>query len=141
MPPKFTVFRIAEDYPADGRPSYGLQPVYYYLSREQAILGNEVHVIALRRGLQRSIEYYDSVTVHRIGKPFNLTALKKLRSLSRASERPIIHTHSTSGLLFGPMNQFLGIPLVSHVHGSTISRHMPIKLSLEGTQLDYSISK
>ena len=31
------ICRLAWDFPENGKPTYGLQPVFYYLSREQAV--------------------------------------------------------------------------------------------------------
>ena len=50
---------MVSDYPVGGKPSYGLQPVFYYLSREQARRGHDVHVIARRHTNQPAEEVYE----------------------------------------------------------------------------------
>ncbi len=71
------VVRIVADYAVGGKASYGLQPVYYNLSRVQALNGHEVHVIARRRSNEPAAEMNEGVTVHRVGNPFTLNALTK----------------------------------------------------------------
>ena len=137
----YTIFRLAEDYPQNGKPSYGLQPVFYYLSREQAKLGNDVHVISRRKAGAISFEQIEGVSVHRVNEPFSYNALQFIRREKGNYRNSIIHTHSTSGAILGFTRSILDVPMVSQVHGSSISRHMPVKLDLDGTNLTYSASK
>ena len=124
------MYRIAADYPVGGKPTYGLQPNFYYLSHEQAKLGNTVRVIARRHGQQPSLEHDEEVEIHRVDNPFNISAYRMLRDL--ASKDPqgssLIHTHSTSGLSFGGVKRTLGLPLFAHVHGASRSSRMPQRL-------------
>ncbi|MGH9920191.1 MAG: glycosyltransferase, partial [Nitrososphaerales archaeon] len=75
------ICRIVPDYPVAGNANYGLQPVFYYLSREQVRRGHEVHVIARRNKAQPAYEVYDGVVVHRVDGSFTLNALRLLRGL------------------------------------------------------------
>ena len=50
------VVRIVPEYAGGAKASYGLQPVYYNLSKVQAVNGHEVHVITRRRSAQPGLE-------------------------------------------------------------------------------------
>ncbi|MDA4123007.1 MAG: glycosyltransferase family 4 protein [Thaumarchaeota archaeon] len=133
------VIRLTRDYPENGKPSFGLQPVFYYLSKEQARLGHEVIVISKRLGSQPRLEVLDGVTVHRVEDPFNVTALRLLRNLTTSSKkRSVIHAHATAGLFLVPFRKVFPIPMVSHVHGTSRSHYMPVKLSFGDLVYDYS---
>lgn len=135
------VIRIAEDYPAFGKPQYGLQPVFYYLSKEQARLGHEVHVIARRSSNDGDVENYDNVYVHRVGKPFSMKSVSKVVGLTSSGREHIIHTHATSGLSLGILRPAIRCPIVSHIHGSTISKHMPVKLRFVEINEQFSLRR
>ncbi len=135
---KIAVCRIAKDYPVGGDPSYGLQPVYYYLSKEQAKLGHDVHVVTNRKTGQPKSENYGRVTIHRVDSPFDLNAYQIARSVIYGHRDTILHTHATAGFFTVPMKGALGVPVVSHVHGTTRSHHMPVRLLFGDVVHDYS---
>ena len=91
------VVRIVPEYAGGAKASYGLQPVYYNLSKVQAASGHEVHVVARRRLNEPTVEVSDGVTIHRVGNPFTLNALTKVRELTRDRSPAVIHTHSSTG--------------------------------------------
>ena len=127
------------DYAVGGKASYGLQPVYYNLSRVQAKNGHEVHVVARRRGNEPSTESNEGVTVHRVGNPFTLSALAKVRELTlRNGMASVIHTHSTSGVFLAATKRTIKAPVVSHIHGTTYSAATPITLSFGDIKSGYS---
>ena len=141
MTEHYTIFRVAADYPVGGKPSYGLQPNMYYLSKEQAKLGNDVRVIARLHDSQPRSERDGDVEVVRLESPFNLNAYRMLRSsLGETRHRALIHTHSTSGLFLSAIKRPMGLPLFAHVHGSSRSAHMPVKMPIPLGE-DYSESK
>ena len=136
------VCRLAWDFPENGKPTYGLQPVFYYLSREQAKRGNDVHVISRREGSQPSLESVDGVTVHRLAGPFSLRAFRLVQELTKKEEDlSIIHTHSTCGLFLAALRKTIGSPIISHVHGTSVSAFMPVRLKFDNATLGYSRSK
>jgi glycosyltransferase involved in cell wall biosynthesis len=133
------VVRIVADYAVGGKASYGLQPVYYNLSRVQALNGHEVHVIARRRSNEPSMEVNEGVTVHRVASPFTLNALTKLRELTGHNGLPnVVHTHSTSGVFLAATKRGINAPVVSHIHGTTYSAATPITLSFGDIKSGYS---
>lgn len=133
------IIRIVADYAVGGRASYGLQPVYYNLSRQQASSGHEVHVVARRRGNEPAEELNDGVHVHRVRTPFTLFALAKVRELaSRNSIPSVVHTHSTSGAFLVAAKHSINAPVVSHVHGTTYSAATPMILSFGDIKAGYS---
>ena len=133
------VVRIVADYAVGGKASYGLQPVYYNLSRVQAMNGHEVHVIARRRSNEPKTEVYEGVRVHRVSSPFTLNALTKLRELTSNDGIPsVVHTHSTSGVFLAAMKRGINAPIVSHIHGTTYSAATPITLSFGDIKAGYS---
>lgn len=140
MKPTFRILRVADDYPVGGKPTYGLQPVFYYLSREQARQGNEVHVIARKKGSQPSSESLDGVEIHRVENPFSVNAFQMIRRLANGGSSPptIIHTHATNGLFLAPLKKTLKARLVAQVHGTSHSHYMPRKLSSVSTEVSYS---
>src|SRR3989441_7757265 len=127
-PTELRIVRLAWDYPADGKPSYGLQPVYYYLSREQAKLGYDVQVIARKHGSQPDEETVEMVKVHRVGQPFNLNAFLLLQRLVKREPRSLIHSQATCGLFLAMSKKILHAPRGSHVHGSSPSAYNPFIL-------------
>ena len=132
------VVRLVSEYPAEGKPTYGLQPVYYYLSREQARMGHEVHVVARRTGSQPDHEVTDGVEVHRVQSPFSLGARRLLTSLTSRRSDAVIHSHATAGSFAIRASVGSRAPVVNHIHGTTRSRSMPATLRFEGFTLGYS---
>ena len=132
------VIRIVAEYPVGGKSSFGLQPLYFNLSRVQASIGHDVHVIAKRSPGQPSLENYAGVTVHRVDFPFNLQAIASLRKLVDLGAPTIIHTHSTSGYFLTAAKRTFAAPLVSHVHGTTYSAATPAVLSFGTIRNEYS---
>lgn len=122
------MFRIVSDYPAGGKPSYGLQPNFYYLSKEQSRLGNNVVVISRRNGNQPLLEHDGNIEIYRVESPFNLNCYNLLSELSKGRNLSLIHTHSTSGLVLSILKIPIGLPLFAHVHGASRSKRMPQKL-------------
>jgi glycosyltransferase involved in cell wall biosynthesis len=136
------ICRIVPDYPVAGNANYGLQPVFYYLSREQVRLGHEVHVVTRRNKSQPAHEVYDGVVVHRVEGPFTLGAARLLRELTNTPMDSVVHTHSTSGLFMSALRRVSKrSPLISHVHGTTRSPFAPMTLKFGSTVLDYSPMK
>jgi starch synthase len=132
------VVRIVSDYAGGAKASYGLQPVYYNLSKIQVMNGHEVNVIAKRRPNEPSFEIDEGVRVHRVGSPFTLNALTKLRELTKGDSPSVIHTHSTSGAFLAATKRTVNAPIVSHVHGTTYSVATPAVLSFGGMKVGYS---
>lgn len=136
---RLRIVRIVADYAPGGKASYGLQPVYYNLSRQQASNGHEVHVIARRRRNEPAEELNDGVFVHRVRTPFTLFALAKVRELVSQNTLPnVVHTHSTSGAFLAATKRGINAPVVSHVHGTTYSAATPMTLSFGDIKSGYS---
>ncbi len=140
MTQAFRILRVADDYPVGGKPTYGLQPVFYYLSKEQARLGNEVHVIARKKGSQPGRESIEGVEIHRVENPFSVNAFQLIRRLSNggSSIPTIVHTHATNGLFLAPLKKTIKAHLVAQVHGTSHSHYLPKKISSLKTEIDYS---
>jgi glycogen(starch) synthase len=132
------VVRIVPDYPVGGMPTYGLQPLFYNLSKAQSKRGHDVHVIANRRKGQPRVEHDGKITVHRVGFPFNITAFRMLRKLSNAQIPTVVHTHSSSGYFLKSLKATAGVPIVSHVHGTTYSAATPTVLNFGTIKNGYS---
>lgn len=88
----YNILRIVSDYPVGGKPSYGLQLNFYYLSKEQARLGNNVIVISRRNGSQPVIENDKGMEIHRVDSPFNINAYRLLSNLAAGRINSLIHT-------------------------------------------------
>ena len=140
MSRSYDIFRIAADYPVGGKPSYGLQPNFYYLSKEQVRIGNRVKIIARRIGSEPSLENDGNVEIHRLENPFNVNAYRLITRMKENNGRSLIHTHSTSGFFLSMAKSPLGLPVFSHVHGASRSKRMPQKLKGVEDQ-DFSSSK
>jgi glycosyltransferase involved in cell wall biosynthesis len=127
MTPLITkVCRFVAEYPTAGESSYGLQPVFVNLSEEQARMGYEVHVIARRSQGQSSTEKVRGVEIHRVGNPFNATALDLSLRLTRGQRDWVLHPHATSGIFLNVTHKVLPTPLVCHSHGTSRSHDVPI---------------
>lgn len=131
------IVRLAWDYPMDGKPTYGLQPVYTYLSKAQKELGNEVHVVTLSKDgyLRRTV---DGIHVYGVPPPFNLNAPKVISSIIKNKKESVVHSHATCGIFMYFFKRFQRIPLVSHVHGTSRSHHTPLVIKGERMQVSYS---
>jgi glycosyltransferase involved in cell wall biosynthesis len=125
-----TVLRLAWECPAKDEINYGLGPVFYNLSVEQARQGYSVHVISTRRKGEPAEAEEDGVQIHRADAPFNLSALKLLTKLRENSHDQIIHSHSTCGLFYPAIKPVLRTPLVSHIHGTTHTHFSPKSIQL-----------
>lgn len=130
--------RFVAEYPTAGRSSYGLQPVFVNLSEEQARMGYEVHVIARRSPGQPPRETVNGVEVHRVGSPFNFTALDLSMRLTRAEKGWVLHPHATSGIFLNVTHRWIPTPLVCHSHGTSRSHDVP--LSMEGGEIQINRS-
>ena len=136
-----SVIRIAEDYPTGGVPTYGLQPNFVYLSREQARMGLDVSVVARRHRGQPRQEEVGGVNVLRVDSPYNLNALGVVRRLREEKRAAVLHTHSTLGVAIVAFRRSLGLPVFAHVHGTSRSAFMPVKFDFQGLTQDFSSSK
>ncbi len=114
------VCRLVWDFPQEGELTHGLGPNFYYISREQAKLGLDVNVIASRRAGNPYHEKLDGVDVHRVGFPFNVNAMRRLRAINREGRVDVVHAHGTCGLAYPLVRKRMKIPLVVHVHGTTL---------------------
>jgi len=129
------------EYPFEGKATYGLQPVFYNLSREQARRGHDVHVIARRQSASTPAEeVYEGINVHRVEAPFTVNAFKRLRSLTneKRASPAVIHTHATSGVFLAALKGAVNAPVLAHVHGTTRSPYMPVVLKYGDVELGYS---
>ncbi|MEM0117527.1 MAG: glycosyltransferase family 4 protein [Conexivisphaerales archaeon] len=129
------IIRLAWDYPFDGRPQYGLQPVFTYLSKAQVRMGNEVHVLTPSNQYRNAT--VEGIQVHGIPTPFNLNAPMVIKRLTDGEDW-IIHSHATCGMFMYFYRRLNRVPLVSHVHGTTRSHHTPLVLKDSAIRLDYS---
>ena len=117
------VLRPVDYFPPYKKVSYGLQPTFYHLSREQVKLGIDVHVISGGYPNQRRFKTIEGIKIHRVSKPYNLTMLYEIYRLCRQKKFDIIHLHATTGFSYSILHRFIGklniIKLVAHVHGDT----------------------
>ncbi len=117
-----TVCRLVRSFPQKGRMTFGLEPVFYYISKEQVKLGAEVHVIAAIDKQTPLKESPDDIFVHRVKQPYNFYAIKKLKELDKYRKIDIVHAHATSSLLYSLTRSLTSIkkPLFNHIHTTTL---------------------
>ena len=132
------VCRLVWDYPLGGQATYGLQPVFVNLSEQQARQGYEVHVVTTLSSAQPANEVVNGVTVHRVPAPFNLNALRMVRKLTHHDDSWVVHTHATCGFALFATKNLRRFPMVSHVHGTSRSHHIPLKVREGKVVVDYS---
>ena len=114
------VCRLSWSFPNRNQLTHGLGPNFYYISREQAKLGAELHVVTPARLGEPSLEEVDGVKVHRVGRPYNIGSMMKLRSLHQESPVSVVHAHGTCGVTYPILRSLIKRPLVVHVHGTTL---------------------
>ncbi len=114
------ICRLAWFFPRSNELTYGLGPNFYYISREQAKLGQDVHVISPAPPDAPPFEEIDGVKVHRVKFPYNLNAMRKLFALHRETKLGLVHAHGTCGLTYPLLRAQMKRPLVVHVHGTTL---------------------
>jgi glycosyltransferase involved in cell wall biosynthesis len=99
---------------------YGLAPGIYTLMKKQVDLGAQFSVIALEREGVPEYEVVDGIEVFRVGRPYNITALKKVREVEERGRVDVVHAHATSALAYALWRQLVKWkPYVVHVHGTT----------------------
>jgi glycosyltransferase involved in cell wall biosynthesis len=135
---RLRIVRLVPEYAGAARASYGLQPVYYNLSKTQAASGHDVHVVAKRRGSEPGYSIDDGVKVHRVMNPFTINAMKKVRELANQDTHSVVHTHSSTGVFLAAVRRGVKAPIVSHIHGTTYSAATPSVLSFGGMKVGYS---
>lgn len=116
------VCRLVRSFPQKRRMTFGLEPVFYFISKEQVKLGAEVHVIAAIDKHTPQLESPDGIIVHRVRNPYNFYAIKKLKELDRARSIDVVHTHATASLLYSLTRRFTTVkkPLFNHIHTTTL---------------------
>jgi glycosyltransferase involved in cell wall biosynthesis len=102
--------------------TFGLEPVFYFISKEQVKLGAEVHVIAAIDKQTPQLESPDGIIVHRVKNPYNFYAIKKLKELDKTRGIDVVHTHATASLLYSLTRRFTTVkkPLFNHIHTTTL---------------------
>lgn len=134
----YTICRVAPDYPS-GSPSYGLQPVFFYLSKEQALLGHQVHVFAAEMPGESKIQEEDGVVVHRLAKPFSVNVVRQVHAFLKSNSNVVVHTHATGGLLIAATKRSLPSPIVAHVHGTTRYSHIRAEFGVAQRKVEFSV--
>ncbi|HEV2139095.1 MAG TPA: glycosyltransferase family 4 protein [Nitrososphaerales archaeon] len=112
--------------------------MYHNLSRAQARKGRDVQVVARRSAGQPAYEEVDGVHVHRVKTPYNVNALIRVIHLANEGFPTVIHSHSTSGVFLAMSHRAMSTPVVSHVHGTTISAATPMVLRFGRQTYGYS---
>ncbi|MFX1519415.1 MAG: glycosyltransferase family 4 protein [Promethearchaeota archaeon] len=117
-----TVCRLVRSFPQKGRMTFGLEPVFYYISKEQVKLGAEVHVIAAMDKQTPLQESPDGILVHRVKQPYNFYAIKKLKELDKLRKIDVVHSHATSSFLYSLTRSLTTVkkPLFNHIHTTTL---------------------
>jgi len=118
------VCRLTWDFPTGEELTYGLGPTFYHISREQAALGLDVHVISRRRQKDPTYKEIEGIKVHFVKPPYNLNAIRKIVELNEKLGLDVIHAHGTCGLLYPLVRKGVKVPLVVHVHGTTLRMKM-----------------
>ena len=118
------VCRIVNGFPAKEEILGGLGPNWYYYSRLSVERGIEVHVICGRDKGQSEMEEIDGVVVHRVSPvrghrstiygDFAQKSIAKLREI----KPDIIHGHNAYHIGAAMNKEKLGIPMITHLHGS-----------------------
>ncbi len=116
-----TIARLVSSFPPLENIDHGLDPVFYYLSTEQAKLGLKIHIITPGDSKIPKIEINKSFTVHRVPFPYNINVLKKLFNLKSNENLDIIHSHATRGISTVFMKKKLATPIIGQIHGTTYS--------------------
>lgn len=114
------VCRLTWSFPVGKELAYGLGPTFYHISREQAALGLDVHVVS-RRGPNNPVyEEIEGIRIHYVSSPYNINVIRKIGELNKKLGLDVIHAHSTCGLLYPIFRKEIAVPLVIHVHGTTL---------------------
>ncbi len=114
------ICRICQTYPKNGAGS-GVEPHFYYVSKKQVEMGNEVTVIA--GGDKDEFEKKDGVNIYRvkIKKPFVLRTgfrlIEKLEELIKTNNFDVIHIQNPIMIPYFSKD-ILKIPIAFTLHGS-----------------------
>ncbi len=114
------ICRLTWLFPRQNELTHGLGPNFYYLSKEQAKLGNDVHVISSTGPSDPAYEEVDTVKVHRVTFPYNVNAPRKLEEIHKDSSVDVVHGHGTCGIFYPLLRLRIRRPLAVHVHGTTL---------------------
>jgi glycosyltransferase involved in cell wall biosynthesis len=118
------ICRFIPDFPSSSRiTSTGqdsakyLGPNTFAISREQRLLGNEVHVICKGNG---TVESLDGINVHRVKSPYNLNGFFEVEKIGLSGRIDILHVHATSAYGIARARKLVSsAKVVAHVHGTT----------------------
>ncbi|MEM3638081.1 MAG: glycosyltransferase family 4 protein [Conexivisphaerales archaeon] len=135
------IIRIVKDFPLNSNACYGLQPVYHYLTKEQRKLGYDVVILSASKGRSQVKQLDDGTIVYSISNFFSLKSLKLITELLKSDSSTIIHTHATAGLFLTLLRQVVKFRHVAHVHGTSKSSFMPVKLRFDNVVQGYSPTK
>jgi len=130
------VCRLTWDFPTGNELTYGLGPTFYHISKEQVALGLDVHVISRRKLRASPYKEVNGIKIHFVNSPYNINALRKITELNEKLGLNVVHAHSTCGLLYPLLRKKIRVPLVVHVHGTTLGMKryrfaLPAKFSLK----------
>jgi len=115
-----------------GYVQYGLAPGICSLMREQVTLGAYMYVIAARRRGIPNFEVNNGIRVYRVSRPYDVTAVLKMRKLGEIDRIDIVHAHATSGFAYALLKRIMKKPYVIHVHGTTAGVKNSLKRFLLG---------
>lgn len=114
------ICRLSWVFPRQSELAHGLEPNIYYISREQAKLGHDVHVVSLIKRREPRYEEIDDVKVHRVFPPYNLNTMRKIGEIHKDKPISVVHSHGTCGIAYPFFRRHIRSPLVVHVHGTTL---------------------
>jgi glycosyltransferase involved in cell wall biosynthesis len=130
------ICRLTLGFPTGKELTFGLGPTFYHISKEQAALGLNVHVITRKRTYNTACTEIDGIKVHYVNSPYNFNAIRKIFELHKKLRLDVIHAHATCGLAYPIFRKGISVPLIVHVHGTTLGSkkynlQLPTSLSLK----------
>lgn len=114
------VCRLSRSFPDISKAGHGIGSTLLYLSREQTKQGLSVDIVATREPGEPESFHNEGILVHRVGRPYSVFSVVKLRELSEVNKINIVHGHLTASIGYGLCKHILGIPLVVHIHATHI---------------------
>jgi glycosyltransferase involved in cell wall biosynthesis len=99
---------------------YGLAPGIYTLMKKQVDLGARFSVVTQEKEGVPNYEGVEGIEVYRVGRPYNINALKVMKEIEGRVGVDIVHAHATSAIAYALLRMMVKWkPYVIHVHGTT----------------------
>ena len=114
------ICRLTRSFPDLSKVGHGIGSTLLRLSGEQIKQGMPVHIVATKTFGEPEFLHHKGISIHRVGRPYSVFSVLKLRELGKKNKIDIVHSHLTASLGYGFAKHLLKIPLIVHAHATHV---------------------